>query len=106
MLSASGPTQGPAESQDPGWDEVCLGWGLSRAIQKPQMVAMRDLSCCSGQAAMTHWLECDLGIEVLGHQDAQGQPTEQGVPCAPLTLAISYFLFQNEQCEMELGQAL
>lgn len=55
---------------------------------------------------MTHWLECDLGIEVLGHQDAQGQPTEQGVPCAPLTLAISYFLFQNEQCEMELGQAL
>lgn len=55
---------------------------------------------------MTHWLECDLGIETLGHQDAQRQPTEQGAPCTPLTLAISYFLFQNEQCEMELGQAL
>ena len=27
----------PPKVHDPGWDEVCLGWGLSRAIQNPQM---------------------------------------------------------------------
>lgn len=37
VLSASRPTQGPAESHDPGWDAVCLRWGLSRAIQSPRV---------------------------------------------------------------------
>ena len=37
MLSVSAPTQGPAESHNPGWDEVCLRWGLSRATQNPRM---------------------------------------------------------------------
>ena len=27
----------PPKVHDPGWDEVCLRWGLSRAIQNPQM---------------------------------------------------------------------
>lgn len=63
--------------------------------EQARWLAMRDLSCCSGLAVMTHWLECDLDIEALGYQDAQGQPTEQGAPCTPLTLAILIFLISK-----------